>query len=669
MKKHTVYTATIYILLLPLLFMAVACGRKACGAMPEDQRQLLARIEDSIGGRSPHARSMIERAVAEARDSMSRYECSVRMGRLFCISSTPDSMMPYVRQAIAFARRQPASSRRNVLLAYAYNCLGVHYHNFHQSPDTVINCYRMADSLLAASDMQEQRPMVCANLGDAYMFGSRLVEAAGWYRRALFLADSLRLPESDNATLYMGLATIYQQLNDYRSSLQYFQLAERHFDTMSVPMKAYFLNNFGNYYYYTRDYRTALGKFLALQWLLEEKHMDRNFDMYLCRLNMADLYLNLDSLDLSAHCLDEVEPFMRCNGDMACVYYCNTIRIGLAVKHGDMAQVRRIVEGEPAAYGQTVPFNMRQVRNTYLQRYYEAVGDYRRALYTLREDMAENDSLEHNRTNMRTSEVMERFAQDTLKLHHSLDIEQKNVDIQHAHAMTMAAVALVLAVALVFALYWVRVRRRNMQTRMRIMQLRLSSARNRISPHFVFNVLNNKLLNADSKEANELLELTKLIRANLDMSCKDTVTLSEELDFVHRYVEVERHLVDGGLDFRVEVEDGVDCNQVSVPSMFVQILVENAFVHGLRGWEGPKRLCIQVQRRDKGILVTVTDNGPGFDIRSVGQKKRTGLNIITQTISAVNERSKDKMKFHMRNIIGADGKNAGCEASIYLPLV
>lgn len=147
------------------------------------------------------------------------------------------------------------------------------------------------------------------------------------------------------------------------------------------------------------------------------------------------------------------------------------------------------------------------------------------------------------------------------------------------------------------------------------------------------------------------------------------MTLSEELDFVHRYVEVERHLVDGGLDFRVEVEDGVDCNQVSVPSMFVQILVENAFVHGLRGWEGPKRVCIQVQRRDKGILVAVTDNGPGFDIRSVGQKKRTGLNIITQTISAVNERSKDKMKFHMRNIIGADGKNAGCEASIYLPLV
>ena len=50
------------------------------------------------------------------------------------------------------------------------------------------------------------------------------------------------------------------------------------------------------------------------------------------------------------------------------------------------------------------------------------------------------------------------------------------------------------------------------------MNLKLNNARNRISPHFVFNVLNNKIVKSDNKEANEWLELTKLIRANLDMS-------------------------------------------------------------------------------------------------------------------------------------------------------
>ena len=58
------------------------------------------------------------------------------------------------------------------------------------------------------SNLQSQHPLVCANLADAYLFKNRLVEAAAWYRRALFLVDSLELPKQDNVTLYMGLATI-----------------------------------------------------------------------------------------------------------------------------------------------------------------------------------------------------------------------------------------------------------------------------------------------------------------------------------------------------------------------------------------------------------------------------------------------------------------------------
>ena len=103
----------------------------------------------------------------------------------------------------------------------------------------------------------------------------------------------------------------------------------------------------------------------------------------------------------------------------------------------------------------------------------------------LREDMRKNDSLEHNRINMRASEIMERFTQDTLKLHHSLELERKNVDIQQAHATTFAVVSAALVLALIFALWILRTRKRDLQTKMNIMKLRLGSARNRISPHCV----------------------------------------------------------------------------------------------------------------------------------------------------------------------------------------
>lgn len=59
------------------------------------------------------------------------------------------------------------------------------------------------------------------------------------------------------------------------------------------------------------------------------------------------------------------------------------------------------------------------------------------------------------------------------------------------------------------------------------------------------------------------------------------------------------------------------------------------------------------------------DNGPGFDIRSVG-KKRTGLNVICQTIAVLNERNRDKMKFSVRNI-EEQGAVRGCMATIVIP--
>ena len=109
----------------------------------------------------------------------------------------------------------------------------------------------------------------------------------------------------------------------------------------------------------------------------------------------------------------------------------------------------------------------------------------------------------------------------------------------------------------------------------------MEAVRNRISPHFVFNVLNNKIVHSGNAEADELMRLSKLIRANLDISCRLDVSLAEELDFVKQYVEVERPLVDGNFEFKLEVAPDINLDQVHVPSMFVQILVENALVHGL----------------------------------------------------------------------------------------
>ena len=626
----------------------------------------LTSIEDSMELNPLYARKLLDAGMKNAKDSLTYYEYMSRLGKYYYLSATPDSMGWFVNQVIRFASHQSPSPRRNSLLAYAYNCQAINFHLFHKEPGDAVKLYQKAYNLLREGDSPELMPDISANLGDAYVFENDLPRAAAWYRKALFLVDSLQLPKERNASLYMGLGRIYLLLDDFDASLKCYRNTEPYFDGMSLNLKAYFLTNYGNYYYCSKDYATSLRKFLQLKSLLEKYGKEETYSMYLCKLNLADLYLNLGKMDLAEKYLDAVEPYMQKNKDVVALYYCNTIRIGIAVKRGELARVGTLLAKDGSH--EDMDFSLRQIRNRYLREYDEKMGDYRKAYLNLIEDNRMNDSLEHKRANMRSTDVMQRFAQDTLLLHHQIAMEHKNAEIQESRAVIVTVVGLLLILSLVIALLIILARRKVEKGKLSIMQLKLDGVRNRISPHFVFNVLNNKIVNSDKKEASELLGLSKLIRANLDMSCKLAVSLKEELDFVRQYVEVESRLMDDELKFEVKIDEGVDEQQVKLPSMFVQILTENAMVHGLRGWEGTKCLTIEVARKSKDVVrISVLDNGPGFDARTMMGKRRVGLNIIGQTMSVINERNKCKMSFQMHNRTNSDGTTSGCEAVLLIP--
>lgn len=659
------------LVLLPLLLLFASCQKSADENADRQRIEQLHQLDELLNAQSPQAMKEIEKGMQQAGDSLAFYEYYVRKGRWFCQSATPDSTVGYIDRTIRFALHQPETPRRNGILAYAYNCQGINYHNFHRKADEVVSLYRSAYAYSMRSDVQHQAPSICANMGDAYLFKNQLSEAASWYRRALFLVDSLQLPKEENVSLYVGLATIYLKLNDFDASLKCYQQTESYLSQMPLGMQAYYLNNYGNYYYYKKDYANSLRKFLQLKQLLEKNNKADCFDMYLCKLNMADVYLNMDSISQSERYLSESEPFMVANHDVEAVYYCNTIHIGQDAKKGDMADVARIMNREKSLFGDDVnnlvAFNLRQIRNQYLQQYYLATGNYRMAFENLREDMQKTDSLEHNRINMRASEIMDRFTQDTLKLHHELVLEHKTAQLSQTRFIALMVVMLILLVCMFFVIKSMLSGKRLEESRHRVLQLKLEGARNRISPHFVFNVLNNKILHADKAEANELMGLVSLIRSNLDLSCQAKVTLAAEIGFVKQYLAVESPLMGDDFEFSLEIAPEVDVEKTYIPSMFVQILVENALVHGLRGWEGRKTLQVKLARKQPDYtVVSVKDNGKGFDIRRKG-KKRTGLGIITQTLAVVNERNSHKMTFSLQNMKAEDGSVAGCLAQVCIP--
>jgi len=652
----------------------VGCLLSSCGGSeaPDDSRTeaatlRLRAVDDSLLTHSPLTAGMIAEGMRQAADSMEYYDYYIRMLRHNISLNVPDTAHLDWNSPFRFLKSRRKTPRVKGMLAFLYNSKGYYYHKFHYNPYETIDIYRAAYDILPGSDTEASLPDVCANLGDAYVAVNDMPKAALWYRRALFLADSLRLPVENNVSLYMGLGRIYLNLGDFDAALVCYRNTDRNFSRLPLNMKLYFLNNYGNYYYFAKDYAGALATFVRLKRLLEDNGMADSYEMWLCKINMADTYLNLGRTEEARACLDEAEPSFRKIGDEVGIYYANTIRMGLALKRDDVAEVDRILAGERLK--SSVDFNLVNIRQGYLRDYYVKKGDFRRAYLNLSASVSHNDSLKHNIERMRTSDIMTRYTRDTLQLHHRIAMQEKDADIRKTRYGLYSGVLLAVILALLLLFYITYSRKRRLQMSMQLMNLRLTSARSRISPHFIFNVLNNRISKAGGDDEHELMALVRLIRANLNMSGKQYVSLKEELDFVKYYISVEQAGIGDGFDFKVDAPpDDVLC-KIMVPSMFIQILVENSIKHGLKRREGRKRLAINVMVYDSQCRITVTDNGTGFDIRHRNENSTgTGLRVIRSTMSIINSTSKRKMRLGIRNISDGNGDISGCEASLVIPV-
>lgn len=634
----------------------------------------LRRLDDSIAALAPSALQAIERGMNEANDSTTYYEYVLREARYYRLTERPERADTLIDRVTAFVMHQDdgyyaingtcLSPRLNSLMAGAKACQAARYMSNHRDPRRIVALNKETYNLLLNSNSKHNLPKTCANMADAYLLCNDLPNAAKWYRRALFLVDSLDLPQKENITLYMGLAQIYVTLRNYDKAKLYYDQTEPHVKEMSPSMQAYYTNNLGNYYYYQDDYKNALQSFLRMKKLLEQHGMVRTFDMYLCKINLADVYLNLGKLNDATAMLDDVEPYFRAHGDNTSIYYCNTIRFGIAVRAGRMQEAGRIMADKTDE--SLIPYTLVNIRNRYKRRYYELTGNYDKAYALLNKSIAYNDSIEHNLSNMRTAEIMSRFTTDTLQLHHDLAIEHKNAEIQSIKFTSTLAISIAVTSILLLILWYLYLRKRRFKIQLRMMNLKLDNVRNRISPHFMFNVLNNRIIKSDVKESNELTELAQLIRANLDMSSTLGVELQKELEFVQQYVRVESYLMGDDFHFNIDIAPDVDASSVRIPSMFIQILTENAIKHALRNKEGIKLLSITVRREQHNTVIRVTDNGPGFNPATL--RRKTGMNIISQTIAVINVRNKDKIRFAIRNIYSPDGQQTkGCEATLKVP--
>jgi hypothetical protein len=159
-------------------------------------------------------------------------------------------------------------------------------------------------------------------------------------------------------------------------------------------------------------------------------------------------------------------------------------------------------------------------------------------------------------------------------------------------------------------------------------EARIHALRMELNPHFLFNALNAAagLIRKREHDAavDMLARLGDLLRTTLDREMPAEVTLSEELAYLARFVDIE--LVRFGDRLRVTWEIDADVRNALVPPLILQPLVENALRHGVGRRPGPAQLRVSARRSGLHLELAVRDSGDGLHPAG-GRAPREGIGL------------------------------------------
>lgn len=154
---------------------------------------------------------------------------------------------------------------------------------------------------------------------------------------------------------------------------------------------------------------------------------------------------------------------------------------------------------------------------------------------------------------------------------------------------------------------------RTAQLETRLVEAQLQTLQQQLHPHFLFNTLHaiSTLMHRDVAAADRtLIRLSDLLRMTLERLGEREVTLASELEFLQKYLDIERVRFADRLVVRFDI--GPDAESALVPTLLLQPLVENAIKHGVARKSGPGYIDVSAHRQDDKLWLEIRDDGVGL---------------------------------------------------------
>ncbi|MBA4251864.1 MAG: hypothetical protein C0425_08365 [Chlorobiaceae bacterium] len=216
----------------------------------------------------------------------------------------------------------------------------------------------------------------------------------------------------------------------------------------------------------------------------------------------------------------------------------------------------------------------------------------------------------------------------------------------------------------------------------RINELKHQALSAMMNPHFIFNSLNSVqyLINSQrNEEANDYIAMmAKLVRKNLDTAGNGFILLSEEINRLRLYLDLEKLRFQNKFSYEIIFSDDVATDSIMIPNMIIQPFVENSLWHGIlnSGKNGLLTISFGFENVEiesivsRALIIKVSDDGIG--IKEAKKYKREdhiskGIQIIEERLALLSEKMNIMKPIMFEDLSNRNENSHGTEVIISLP--
>jgi tetratricopeptide (TPR) repeat protein len=302
--------------------------------------------------------------------------------------------------------------------------------------------------------------------------------------------------------------------------------------------------------------------------------------------------------------------------------------------------------------------------------YYSSRNDFEQAFSALQAFYEIEDSIASAEVINNIAELEARYQSQVKEQQIELLTFENQLSSQRLRTSILTGAILIILLLLIISIFFMRRRQQKLKEANLKQQLFLSQ----MNPHFIFNALgsiqNYLYKNKPDLTAGYLARFSFLMRSILNNSSKRSISLSEEIEILRNYIELEQMRLGNSFDFEIQYPDDMETEFIDIPPMMIQPFVENAIKHGLKEGKADGRLTLTFKDKNEYLEVQVTDNGVGIDASMKSRQadhKSMALSIFNRRMQIYRKHSRKLPLPTLRDRSHSGGQGTGVE--LFIPVL